>query len=118
MKFKIDENLPVEIVTLLRDAGHDALSIHDQRMVGQPDRQVATVCRSENRALVTLDLDFADIRAYPPCDHAGIIVLRPQDQAKPTVVDLIVRLLPCLESEPLAQKLWLVQENRLRIRDA
>ena len=44
MKFKVDENLPIEVVTLLRDAGHDALSIHDQRMVGQPDLQVAAVC--------------------------------------------------------------------------
>jgi predicted nuclease of predicted toxin-antitoxin system len=25
MKFKLDENLPVEVAELLRDAGHDAI---------------------------------------------------------------------------------------------
>lgn len=34
MKFKIDENLPVEAVLLLREAGHDALSVHEQGLRG------------------------------------------------------------------------------------
>jgi predicted nucleic acid-binding protein len=38
------------------------MTIFDQEMVGQPDLQVASVCRAEERALVTLDLDFSDIR--------------------------------------------------------
>jgi hypothetical protein len=31
---------------------------------------------------VTLDLDFANIRAYPPGKHAGIVVLRLKHQDK------------------------------------
>jgi len=30
MKFKIDENLPVEIAVGLRNAGHDAMTVVDQ----------------------------------------------------------------------------------------
>ena len=41
MRFKIDENLPVEAALSLRNAGHDVLTIHDQQMVGDPDPQVA-----------------------------------------------------------------------------
>jgi hypothetical protein len=66
MRFKIDENLPVEAAQLLNAAGHEAATIHDQHMVGQPDPNVASVCLDETRALVTLDLDFSDIRTYPP----------------------------------------------------
>ena len=62
MQFKVDENLPIEAAELLRDAGHDAITVHDQQMVGQPDPRIATVCQSESRAIVTLDLDFSDIR--------------------------------------------------------
>ncbi|MEQ1831393.1 MAG: DUF5615 family PIN-like protein [Pirellula sp.] len=45
MRFKIDENLPTEGAQLLRDAGYDALTIHDQFMVGKPDSVVSSVYR-------------------------------------------------------------------------
>ncbi len=48
----------------------------DQRLVGTSDRHLSEVCKSEGRIFVTLDLDFADIRTYPPDEHPGIIVLR------------------------------------------
>lgn len=35
LKFKVDENLPTEAAELLASAGHDAVTVHDQRMVGQ-----------------------------------------------------------------------------------
>ena len=76
LKFKVDENLPGEAAGLLASAGHDAVTVMGQQMVGQPDINVATACQREGRAVVTLDLDFADIRTYPPGDYAGIIVLR------------------------------------------
>ena len=66
MRFKVDENLPIEIAKLLRDAGHDALTVQEQRLGGGSDPDIAAVCKEENRALVTLDVDFGDIRSYPP----------------------------------------------------
>ena len=33
MRFKVDENLPIEIADLLRDAGFDAMTVHEQGMV-------------------------------------------------------------------------------------
>ena len=117
MQFKIDENLPVEVADALRDAGHDALTIHGEQMVGDPDPQIAAVCQSEQRALLTLDLDFSDIRAYPPSDYHGIIVFRPRTQAKPPVLNLVSRRIPLLESERLTGNLWILQDTGLRIRE-
>jgi hypothetical protein len=34
--------------------------------------------------LVTFDLDFSDIRVYPPAGHHGIWVLRPRTKASRT----------------------------------
>jgi predicted nuclease of predicted toxin-antitoxin system len=116
LKFKVDENLPKEAAGLLAGAGHDALTIRDQRMVGQPDTDVATVCQQEGRAVVTLDLDFADIRAYPPADYAGIIVLRLSLLDKFHALTVLQRLLPALEREPLIGKLWIVDETSIRVR--
>jgi len=116
MQFKSDENLPVEVKEILATAGHDTMTVHDQKMVGKPDSFVAAVCREECRSLLTLDLDFSDIRAYPPANFHGIIVLRPRTLAKPAVLALVSQLIPLLGTEPLQGKLWIVQENGLRIR--
>ncbi len=117
MRFKIDENLPVGVSRILTEAGHDALTIHEQQMVGEPDPRVAAVCLAEQRALVTLDLDFADIRAYPPGEFPGIIVLRPRTQAKQSALALTTRLVPLIERESLSGNLWILDEHNLRIRE-
>ena len=110
-KFKLDENLPTEAADVLRSAGHHAVSVMDQQMGGQPDDNVAAVCQQEDRAVVTLDLDFADIRAYPPADYPGIIVLRLARLDKQRVLSVMQRLAPLVDEEPLAGKLWIVDES-------
>jgi predicted nuclease of predicted toxin-antitoxin system len=114
--FKVDENLPTEAAELLVSAGHDAVTVGDQCLVGQPDTNVATVCQREGRAILTLDLDFADIRTYPPGNYAGIIVLRLARLDKPRVLSVLKRLLPVLKQEPLVGKLWIVEETSIRMR--
>ncbi|SRR5579885_185672 len=116
MKFKTDENLPVEAAEDLRQAGHDALTVADEKLAGQPDVRVADVCRAEGRAVVTLDLDFADIRVYPPSDYAGIIVLRPSVQTITNIRRLVGQVVALLPTEPLAGHLWIVDEGQIRIR--
>ncbi len=40
MRFKVDENLHVEVAELLRQNGHDAVSVYDQQMQGRGDEEV------------------------------------------------------------------------------
>ncbi len=115
-RFKLDENLPTEATGVFRAAGHDALSVTDQQMGGQTDDEVATVCQQEDRVVVTLDLDFADIRAYPPADYPGIVVLRLARLDKRRVLSIMQRLTTLVEREPLAGKLWIVNESSVRVR--
>lgn len=118
MLFKADENLPAEITELLRQHGHDAKSVHDQGLMGFADPAVAAVCQVEKRAIVTLDLDFADIRNYPPANYAGIIVLRPAVQLVPALIRMMDKVLALLGAEPLEGHLWIVDDHRVRIRDS
>lgn len=118
MMFKVDENLPHEAVAVLAAAGHDVQTVYDEQLNGRPDAEVAAHCQHERRALVTLDLDFSDIRAYPPRDYSGIIVLRPHSQSKRDVLSLLAALVPLLANEPLDGHLWIVSESGVRIRGA
>ncbi len=116
MKFKIDENLPVEAADLLRDAGHEADTVQEEGLTGTGDETLAERVRREGRAIVTLDLDFSDIRAYPPQDYARIIVLRPNRQDRDSFLALVRRLLPFLDTEQLVGCIWIVEPDRIRVR--
>jgi predicted nuclease of predicted toxin-antitoxin system len=89
MRFKVDENLPVEVALLLLEAGHEATTMLDQHLGGSDDRTAASICQKEARALVTLDLDFADIQTYPPAHYAGVMVLRLRRHDKPHVLVIL-----------------------------
>ncbi len=76
MRFKTDENLPIEVAQLLVNSGYDVKTVNEQQLQGAKDSVIFDVCNNEQRILVTLDLDFADINIYPPEKSPGIIVLR------------------------------------------
>lgn len=116
MRCKIDENLPIEAAALLREAGHDCQTIYDEDLAGASDQRVIDTCLAEGRALLTLDLDFADIRSYPPVEYMGIIVLRPAGPDRERVLRLIARTLRIFERESVERALWIVEESRVRIR--
>lgn len=116
MRFKIDENLPLEVATLLRQARHDALTVVEQDLGGSADPDLANICQREHRALVTLDTGFGDIRAYPPEQFSGLIVLRLRQQDKPHVLRILSLLISKLSIEPLEKHLWIVDEESIRIR--
>lgn len=115
MKLKVDENLPAEVVGLLRSRGHDVETVLGEGLGGAKDPRVLTACSTEGRALLTLDLDFSNVVAYPPEHTPGLIVLRPGRQSTRLVLALIERvLLPVLELQPVAGKLWVVDPTQVR----
>ncbi len=116
MKFKIDENLPIEAAATLRDAGFDCDTIRDEFLSGAEDAIVATSVQSEGRVLVTLDLDFSNIQAYPPNQFFEIIVLRLKAQDKNTVLAYVRRVVTLLRERSPVGQLWIIQHDRVRIR--
>ena len=116
MRFKLDENLPVDLAVMFRAAGHDAVTALDQNLKGARDSDLASVCRREGRAMVTLDIDFADIRTYPPDAYPGLVVFRPSTQSRDQILMLGSRLRNVLNSATLAGQLRVVEDSRIRVR--
>jgi predicted nuclease of predicted toxin-antitoxin system len=71
VRFKVDQNLPVEVAGALRVAGHDAATVYEESLAGAPGPQVVNVARAEGRAILTPDVGFADLRSYPPSTLAS-----------------------------------------------
>lgn len=117
MKLKIDENLPSGCVGILRGGGFEADTVADECLTGTDDSAIAARCRAEGRVLITLDLDFANIRAYPPTEYAGIIILRSKKQDKHSVLTLVHRIALVLTNRAPAGELWIAEPDRIRFRN-
>jgi len=117
LKFKVDENLPVECAEYLQAAGYEADTVGAEALSGSQDHVLFDHCKREQRILITLDLDFANVQVYAPRTHPGIVVLRPPNQDKWTLLSVLRRLLEVLPSRSPNGQLWIVEADRVRYRE-
>ena len=116
MKFKLDENLGPQCALLFTAAGHDCSTVLIQGLAGASDSEVIAHCRAEARALVTLDLDFANPLVFKPSEHRGIAVLRPPNPIAPDHLNsLCLTVLEGLSKNTLDRHLWIIELGRIRI---
>jgi predicted nuclease of predicted toxin-antitoxin system len=76
MKFKLDENFGTRTQRTFENAGYDVHTVYQESLQGSSDRHLYEICCQEQRCLVTLDLDFADVTRFPPGQTGGIVVIR------------------------------------------
>ena len=117
MKLKLDENIDTRLARLLGGAGHDAVTVGEQDLHGTHDIELYQICISENRALVTLDIDFSNILRYPPDGTPGLVVLRGPDDLFVTTRILVETLLEALNKESPLNQLWIIEPRRVRIHE-
>jgi len=117
VKFKLDENLPELVRESLTKLGHDTHTVAQEGLAGAQDETVLEACIAEDRILITLDLDFSDIRAYPPGSYPGVWVLRPSKQTFRAIDALVLAGVRLSAVERVAGQLWVIDERRVRIRD-
>jgi hypothetical protein len=76
VRLKLDENLPAALLADLARLGHDVQSVPGEGLAGRPDASVWSAAQSEDRFLITQDLDFSDLRRFVPGTHSGLLLVR------------------------------------------
>lgn len=115
MKVKLDENLGRRTIEVFAAAGHDVATVADQGLTGAADPDLLAVCVAEGRALVTLDLDFANPIRFDPAPTAGIAVLRVPDlPGRSDLVRSAGVLCDVLTRADMRGRLWVVDATRVR----
>lgn len=117
MRVKLDENLPHAARERLVALGWDVHDVYDESLAGALDAAIQAACEVEDRVLLTLDMDFADTRRYDPSRSPGVIVLRPRDQSIRAILQCLDAAVRALSVQRVRASLWIVEPERLRIRD-
>ena len=76
MRFLADMGVSPKTVAFLRDLGHDAVHLHALGLDRLPDSAILELARTENRILLTHDLDFAELIAAGGETVPSVIVFR------------------------------------------
>ncbi|HYM13476.1 MAG TPA: DUF5615 family PIN-like protein [Bryobacterales bacterium] len=93
-----------------------AITLRQEGLAGGSDRSLYQVCCREQRCLVTLDLDFADVTRFPPGEAAGIAVIRVSKNPNLPLLERLIReLLDAVAQIPIAGELWIVEVGRIRL---
>ena len=116
MKFKLDENLPRELADDLARLGHEADTVHSERLVGAEDATVVQAARASGRILMTLDKGIASLLQYPVNEHGGVVLFRPDESGRRSVLFFVRSRLKSLMELELGGRLTVVGPTRIRIR--
>jgi len=120
MRFLVDANMPRSTLALLASLGHCGEHARDIGLGHAPDAEIAAHARSVGASIITRDVDFANIRNYPPHQFDGIVFLRmPDDAVAQTIVNLLERFLKQTElATRLPGHLVILESSRVRFRPA
>src|ERR1700721_844180 len=116
MKFKLDENLPLEIADAFRNVGHEIDSVQSEGLTGATDIEILHRVQSENQVLLTMDKGIADVRLFPPSEYPGIVLFRPSSSGRGEVLRFVQQALPDLLSLDLSGRLAIVTPKGIRLR--
>jgi uncharacterized protein (DUF433 family)/predicted nuclease of predicted toxin-antitoxin system len=115
-KLKLDENLSRHLKPVLESVGFDVQTVADEGLLSKPDRDIAAASNDEGRILLTLALEFADMRKYPPGSHPGIILFRPRSFGPLSVNRFVEEFLRDRNINRFSGCVVAVEPDRVRIR--
>ncbi len=113
MKFKLDENAPWVLKTVIENVGqHEVDSVFHENISGIDDKNLNLKCYEEKRILTTLNADFIN----PIDNFYRIMILRSKKQGKNAVKELFEKFLIRFPLEETSGKIIIIEPNQIRIR--
>ena len=119
LRFFSDQCVPAEITDALRRHGHQVTLLREALPIRSLDPAVIAKAQELGAILLSLNGDFADIVAYPPANHLGIVAIQLHNHPE-IIPQLMERLVAFFDGHPAQEfyhgKLFIVEVHRVRIR--
>jgi predicted nuclease of predicted toxin-antitoxin system len=95
---------------------HDVVAVFDVGLCGATDNDVRQFSIENDRVLVTLDADFANVIRFPPESTPGVVRLRIHPPSEAAIREALRRVLLLLSNTDLRGRLAVVDQRKIRIR--
>jgi predicted nuclease of predicted toxin-antitoxin system len=116
MRFLLDMGVGARVADWLRQQGHDAAHLRDEGLQQLPDRDILAKATTENRVILTFDLDFAEIVAFSSDVFTSVIIFRLRHPKSPTVIRRLEATLPAIETALLNGAMAVIEDAHFRVR--
>jgi predicted nuclease of predicted toxin-antitoxin system len=116
MRFLVDMPLSPELANWLRAEGHDAVHASAISLYKASDAEILSVAASQNRVIITADLDFPRLLATLQAEGPGLILLRGGNYSEVESLDCVRRVLMSVAPDELTRSIVVVDRERIRRR--
>jgi predicted nuclease of predicted toxin-antitoxin system len=116
MQFLADMGVHRDVVTWLRHQGHDAKHLCEEGLQRLPDQAIFAKAITEQRVVLTFDLDFGEIAALTSGPLPSVIIFRLRNARVAHVIDRLAAVLPGVIPALEQGAIVTIQESRHRIR--
>jgi len=116
MRFLADLGVDLRVVTWLRQDGHDATHLRDERLHRMPNGDIFAKALAESRGILTFDLDFAEIAALSRTGRVSVVVFRLHNTRTVHVIQRLAAVLAESAAELSQGAVLTIEETRHRIR--
>jgi predicted nuclease of predicted toxin-antitoxin system len=99
MRLVLDQGVPHDAATLLRNLGYDCTHVGEIGLSKAADEEIVAFSLSRNAVVVTLDADFHAILAVSGAAGPSVIRMRLQGLGAAEVVEVVRRVLASFEVE-------------------
>ena len=99
MKFLADMNISPGTARALRQRGYDAIHLREQGLQRLPDPKVLEKARSEERVLLTFDLDFGALLTRGAASVPSVILFRLRNMTESSVTPRLLEVLTKCQAE-------------------
>lgn len=116
MKFLADMGISPATVAWLKQQGHNAKHLAEEKLHKLSDHEIFDKADRENRIVLTTDLDFGEIAVSTTSAKISVIIFRQEDRTPLSVNQHLKKVINTAKAELEKGAIIIVQEGRIRIR--
>lgn len=117
MKFLADMGISQRTVEWLRNKGYDIVHLREEGLERLADKNILAKAITEERIVLTMDLDFTDLLAWSGDAFPSVIIFRLKNQKSNNVNAQLENVLNQCQNQLLAGVIISVSDDAFRVRN-